>query len=101
MLGAIEFKKRFDAKEVEDVFTERVLPTKLVGRKPSVPQPAPQELLSPSVGLAQSARDGGGFCVPHVSESIADCEDIGRPVSPHPDPLPKGEGVAGAALAFF
>src|SRR6266568_8857134 len=71
-----------------------MLSAKLVGRKTSVAQPTPQKLLCPGVALAQGTRDGRGFCVLHSSEVNSCREGIQHRVSPHPGPLPWGEGAA-------
>src|SRR6185503_2068542 len=45
----LDVQRRFEAKEIEDVRTERVLPAKFVGGEAPVSQPAPHQLLGPRV----------------------------------------------------
>lgn len=57
VLAPIEFdiQESLDTKEVEDVRSKRVLPTKLVGREAALSKPPPNQLLGPRVILAEHA----------------------------------------------
>jgi hypothetical protein len=55
MHEAVEFdvKQSFSTEKVQDMRANRMLPSKLVCRKPPVPQPTPNQLLSPCVSPSQ------------------------------------------------
>ena len=64
VLPAIQFNREagYVTVEIEEVFSDREIPSKLVGTEPPVAQPTPHQLLSPSRLLPQSAS---AFSVGH------------------------------------
>ena len=53
----LDIKTRFQAKEVQNVWSKRMLSSKLVGGEPPIPQPGPEQLFSPGIVFAQRPCD--------------------------------------------
>ena len=84
----------FEAEEIQDVRSKWMLSPELVAGETPVAQPTPKQSLCPRVPLAQRSGDGRLFGRLHEGCLFAcsGCWKFGRPVPPHPGPLPRGEG---------
>ena len=61
VLRTVQFdvERSFDAEEIKNVRTERVLAAEFVGREATVSEPGPQQLLGPGILFAEHTRDAG------------------------------------------
>ena len=85
MLTAVEFddQHRLDTREVGEVTADWMLSPELLAEDLPIAQGLPHCTLGVGRGLAQLARPVGG---------------AGHRINPHPNPLPRGEGIKRAAV---
>jgi hypothetical protein len=55
----LDVQTRFQAEEIQNVWSQGMLPSKLISGKPPISQPTPEKLLSPSIMFTQRAGNGG------------------------------------------
>ncbi len=111
VLAAIEFdiQHGFNAEKIENVRRVRMLASKFICRKPSATKPGPQKFFRPRIVLAKRAGDPREFGRSHVcnvEDSLVTSISRKLPglesphaVTPHPDPLPWGEGTPASHIS--